>query len=263
MATLNPIQPQPFSIRDIARALVAGRQAFRAMPGPSVGYATLFVVIGFVLMTVVGVFGVSPLLLPLAGGFMLVGPALLAGFFELYRIYASGGRPRAADALAGFTSAPSGLWAIAGICAFLFLIWITDVSVLYAFMIGAEHLPYELPWLIRLQQDVLAFEFWASVMGSLLAFAIFSISAFSVPLLHEGRAGPIEAISISVRVVFDNLIPALLWGILLSLTTMLAILLVPLLLVVLPVLAYASFALYRMVFPVDLEEGAVETKTMM
>ena len=251
MAILNPMQPQPFTIGDITRALMTGGQAFRAMPGPSVGYAMLFALIGLVLMTVVGVFGVSPLVLPLAGGFMLVGPALLAGFFALDRIQASGGRPSTTDALAGFTSAPPGLWAIGGICAFLFLIWITDVGVLYAFMIGAEHLPYELPWLFRLRQDVVAFEFWASVMGSLLAFAIFSISAFSVPLLYERRAGPIEAVSISVRAVFSNLIPALLWGMLLSLATILAILLLPLLLVVLPVLAYANFALYRTVFPVD------------
>lgn len=258
MATVNRMQPQPFSIRDMARALRAGRRAFRAMPGPSVGYATLFALIGLVLMTAVGVFGVSPLVLPLAGGFMLVGPALLVGFFALHRVHASGGQPRMTDAMAGFLRAPSGLWAIAGLCAFLFLIWITDVGVLYAFMIGAEYLPYELPWLFRLQQEVVAFEFWASIMGSVLAFAIFSISAFSVPLLHERRAGPIEAISISVRAVLGNLIPALLWGLLLSLVTMLAILLLPLLLIVLPVLAYASFALYRTVLPLDLEGDAAD-----
>ncbi len=247
--------PQPFSLRELIQALTVGGQTYRATPGPSSAYAAIFAGIGLILMAGVGMLGVSPLVLPLAGGFMLVGPALLAGFFALNRIHASGDRPRMGDAMAGFIRAPSGLWAIAGICAFLFLIWITDVGVLYAFMVGAKHLPYELPWLFRLQQEVVVFEFWASVMGSLLAFGIFSISAFSVPLLYERRANLIEAISISVRTVFANLIPSLLWGILLSLATIVSILLLPLLLVVLPVLAYASFALYRRVFPVDSEEA--------
>ena len=242
---------QSFSIRDIAIALTEGRLAFRAMPGPSAAYTAVFAVIGLVLMIAVGVLGVSPLVLPLVGGFLLVGPAFLSGFFELVRILRSGRSPRATDAFRGFAGAAAGVWAVAGFCAFLFLIWITDVGVLYAFMIGAEPLPYELPWLIKPSQEVVAFELWAAVMGAILAFATFAVAAFSVPLLYERRVGPIEAISSSVRTVFANPVPSLTWGVVLAAATLLAILLPPLLLVVLPILAYASFALYQRVFPSD------------
>ncbi|MEA3278154.1 MAG: DUF2189 domain-containing protein [Pseudomonadota bacterium] len=248
---MSSLQPKRFSIRDIAAALAEGWLTFRAMPGPSIAFAAVFALIGLILLVAVGLLGISPLVLPLAGGFMLVGPALLAGFFELFRVYSSGARPQALHALGGFRGAPAGLWLVAAVCAFLFLIWIADVGVLYSFIVGGEHLPYELPWLIRLQETVVAFEVWASLMGSVLAFIIFAISAFSVPLLYERRADPVGGVHASVRAVFGNLVAAILWGVLLSVTTILAILLLPLLLVVLPVLAYASFVLYRRVFPLE------------
>jgi uncharacterized membrane protein len=243
------LEPQRFSAADIARALAVGWYTFRAIPGPSMGFAVLFALIGFVLLGAVGHFGISPMALPFAGGFMLVGPALLTGFFRLAALHADHRPLRLGDAFAAFARAPAGLWAVALLCAFLFLIWITDAAVLYAVMIGDEHLPYDLPWLIQLHDHVVAFELWAALMGSVLAFIILAVSAFSVPLLHEGRAGLVSAVHASVRAVFGNFFSAILWGLLLTTAILLAILLLPLLTVVLPTLAYASFALYRNVFP--------------
>ena len=243
-------------MRDLAAALREGWRAFRTMPSPSAAFAAVFAVIGAAILATLGVLGLSPMVLPLAGGFMLIGPVLLVGFFELFRIYASGEQPRVRHALVGFTRAPAGLWLVAAVCAVLFLIWITDAGVLYSFMVGSEHLPYELPWLIRLQERVVAFELWASLMGSALAFIIFAVSAFSVPLLYERRADVVGAVHASVRAVFGNLAAAVVWGILLTATILVAILLLPLLLVVFPVLAYASFVLYRQVFPVVLPSEA-------
>jgi uncharacterized membrane protein len=209
-------------------------------------FAALFALIGLLVLVAVGAFGVAPMALPIASGFMLIGPALLTGFFRLAVIHAAGRRPRLTDAFTAFAGAPAGLWLVALLCAFLFLIWITDAAVLYTVMIGAEHLPYELPWLLRLQQQVVAFELWAALMGSVLAFIILAIS---VPLLHERRAGLVPAVHASARAVFGNFAICIAWGLVLTGATLLAILLLPLLTVVLPVLAYASFALYRKVFP--------------
>ncbi len=243
------LSPGRFSATDIASAVATGWRTFRRLPGPSIAFASLFALIGLLLLTAVGHFGISPMALPFAGGFLLLGPALLTGFFRLAALSAGGHKPRLRDAVAAFARAPAGLWMVAGVCAFLFLIWITDAAVLYAFMIGAEHLPYDLPWLISLQRHVVRFELWGALMGSVLAFTIFSISAFSVPLLHEGRANLVQAVHASVGAVLANLLPAVAWGLLLTVTILLSILLLPLLTVVLPVLAYASFAIYQRVFP--------------
>lgn len=256
-ATSTPkIGAQPFRLSDLAGSLAIGWQTFRTLPAASIAYASLFALIGLVLLALVGHLGFSPMALPLSGGFLLVGPALLTGFFRLAVIAAYGRPARLPDAFAAFARAPAGLWLVAAICAFLFLIWITDAAVLYAMMIGSEHLPYELPWLIRLGRHVIAFELWGSLMGSVLAFIIFAISAFSVPLLHEGRADVVQAVLASIRAVLGNFVTSLAWGLILTGGTLLAILLLPLFLVVFPVLAYASFALYRSVFPLEDAEAA-------
>lgn len=243
------LTPQIFSTTDIADVLKVGWRTFHSIPIVSMAYAALFAVIGLALLTAVGGFGISPMALPFAGGFMLVGPALLTGFFRLAAIHADNAKPRLSDAFAAFVRAPGGLWLVALICAFLFLVWITDAGVLYVMLIGTEHLPYELPWLISLQDHVVAFELWGMLMGSILAFIILAISAFSVPLLHEGRANLVQAIHASVRAVLRNFIHAIIWGLLLTGIILLSILLLPLLIVTLPTLAYASFALYQRVFP--------------
>ncbi len=244
------LTPQNFSTKDMTIALKAGWHTFQSIPGVSMAYASLFALIGLVLLAAVGGFGISPMALPFAGGFMLVGPALLTGFFRLAAIHADNNRkPRLMDAFIAFARAPGSLWLVAFICVFLFQVWITDAGVLYVMMIGTEHLPYELPWLIRLQEHVIAFELWGMLMGSVLAFIILTISAFSVPLLHEGRANLVTAIHASVRAVFKNLLHSIIWGLLLSAVILFSILLLPLLIVTLPILAYTSFALYQQVFP--------------
>ena len=246
------LQPRRLANADIASALRAGRSTFSALRRPSVKYAAVFALLGLALLTALGLLGVSPLALPLAGGFMLVGPVLLTGYFELARRHALGQPARLSDALGAFRRAPRGLWLLALFCAFLFLIWITDAGILYSFTVGGEPLGYWLPWQPEQRADVLRFALWGSLMGSALAYIIFAVSAFSVPLLYERRAGPVEAVHASVRIVVGNFRVCLLWGLLLSASILLSILFMPLLLWTLPVMAYASFTLYRSALPLPL-----------
>lgn len=247
--TNTSLQPARLTFADIASALRSGRALMRAMPRVSVAYAAVFAVFGLILLGAIGAFGVSPLALPFAGGFMLVGPVLLTGYFELARRHEQGASTRLADAFSAFRRTPTGLWLVALICAFLFLIWITDAGVLYSFTIGGTDLSYDLSWLPHRGGDVLAFELWGSLMGSALAYMIFTVSAFSVPLIYERRAALVQGISASARTVLGNFIVCLSWGIVLGSVIVVSILLLPLLLISLPVMSYASFALYRRAFP--------------
>lgn len=239
------LTPARLTFSDIGNVIRNGRSLARAMPRVSLAYAAVFTGFGLILMIAIGILGLSPLALPFAGGFMLLGPVLLTGYFEVARLHEQGKQPRLADAFGAFRRAPAGLWAVALICAFLFLIWITDAGILYSFTIGGTHLGYDLARL----QDVMAFELWGSLMGSVLAFMIFTVSAFSVPLIYEGRAGLVQAVNASVRTVFGNFLVCLAWGLVLGSVIMLSILLLPLLLFTLPVMSYASFSFYQKAFP--------------
>jgi uncharacterized membrane protein len=189
--------------------------------------------------------------LAFAGGFMLVAPAMLSGFFRIATSLERGIEVSFEQPFLAFFQNPPALWAVALMCAFIFMIWITDAGVLYSFIIGGEYLPYELPWLVRPQERVLKFWLWGSLMGSALAFALFAVSAFSVPLLFERRTTLVAAVHASVRAVFKNLMPCMAWALFLSVTVVVSIIFLPLLLATLPVLAHASFALYREIFPLQ------------
>ena len=105
------------------------------------------------------------------------------------------------------------------------------------------------PWTIEIESNVIAYELWGSLMGSVLAFIIFAISAFSVPLLYQSRTNLVSAVTLSVKTVFGNFISSIIWGILLSVLTIISIIILPLFIVTLPVLAFASYSLYKRIFP--------------
>jgi uncharacterized membrane protein len=133
------------------------------------------------------------------------------------------------------------------VCALLFMIFITDAAILYSYMVGVA--PVWLTELMPASAGVLRFLLWGALSGFVVAFLLFAVSAFAVPLLCERRAGLVDAVATSVRVVFANFVPAMAWAGLLSGLVIASILLLPLLPLTLPWLAYASRALYREVVP--------------
>ena len=77
------LRPAPTSFADIGASVRFGLDQFRAIPLLSVAFSALFVAIGLVMYSVLEFGQIAPMSLSLAGGFMLVGPILLAGFFSV------------------------------------------------------------------------------------------------------------------------------------------------------------------------------------
>ena len=88
-----------------------------------------------------------------------------------------------------------------------------------------------------------------SVMGMVLALIVFNVTAFAVPLLFDRRALLVGAVTASVRAVFTNPAAMLAWAVVLGVAVIATIHIPPLLIVVLPCLAFASDLLYLEVFP--------------
>lgn len=240
---------QPFSIATLRQALNEGWRMSNVTRAASITYSLLFVVGGVVIMGGLLAQGWSPFVLVAAGGFMLVGPSILAGFFGIARAFEAGEPSGVGAVVSGFAEASRALWALALVCGLLFMIFVTDAAILYAYMVGGT--PVWLGDVIPATAGITGFVKWAALSGFVVALLLFCISAFSVPLLCERRAGLVNAVVISVRVVFGNFWPAILWAFLLSTATIVSILLLPLLPLTLPWLAYASRALYRRVLPND------------
>lgn len=227
--------------------LAEGWQLAAATRAVSCAYAFIFAAIGAAIIATLLVLGLTPFVVAAAGAFMLVGPVLLAGFFGIAAAHEGGEPVRPAAIAHGFRRAAPSVWVLALICALLFMIFITDAAILYSYMVGGA--PVWLGSLLPTSAGVLRFVFWASVSGLFVAIMLFAVAAFSVPLLCERRAGLVDAVVTSVRVVFGNFLVAMIWGLVLSSVIVASILLLPALPLTLPWLAFASRSVYRHVIP--------------
>lgn len=239
---------QPLTLDSLFDALAEGWRVANETRGTSIAYTAIFVLAGAAIIGGLLARGWTPFVIAAAGAFMLVGPVILAGYFGIARACETDGRVGFSAVAAGFGGASRALWALALVCGLLFMIFVTDAAILYAYMIG--DVPVWLGELLPASASVARFVLWSSVSGAVVAFLLFAVSAFAVPLLCERRASLVEAVVKSVRIVFGNFFTTMVWAVLLSVTVIASILMLPLLLLTLPWLAYASRALYRSALPV-------------
>ncbi|MFH1495333.1 MAG: DUF2189 domain-containing protein [Pseudomonadota bacterium] len=249
---MSALAPNAVNLSSLVGWVRAGWQTFLQAWGLSAAYAGIFAVLGFMQFFAVVTAGLSPLVVALAGGFMLIGPALLCGFFNVSDRLERGEQVSVGHFFAGFRLAPPALWVVALVEMFLFLIWLTDAGVVYGLYFGVTKdmgLPEFFAGLAG-EGDTWPYLFFSGLMGTLLAFIIYTTSAFAVPLLFYRRANLAGAVSASVRAVFSSFPAMLGWAVVLSVAMFAAmLLLLPLFPVVFPVLAYASRHAYREVFP--------------
>lgn len=249
---MNTLVPDKIRLARLPIWLQAGWRVFLQARGLSAAYAGIFTLLGVAQFFALERAGLSPLAVAVAGGFMLLGPALLCGFFNVSDLLERGGQVRLQDFFAGFLLAPPALWVVALVEMFLFLIWVTDAGVVYGLYFGTAKnigLPEFLAGLAG-EGDTWSYLFFSGLMGTLLASIIYATSAFAVPLLFYRRTNLAGAVSASVRAVFFSFPAMLAWAMTLSVAMFAAmLLLLPLFPVVFPVLAYASRQAYRDVFP--------------
>ena len=246
-ASAADLKPAPLNLSDLGAALSFGMAQFRAIPLLSMSFAALFVSIGLLLYAALEFGRIAPMSLSLAGGFMLVGPVLLAGFFSVSDKVRDGRHPAFGDIWDGFRRMPRGGWVVSFVCGLLFLIWVTDAGILYGFMVGRE--PFGFLRLLHIEGVVISYAGYSAIMGGVLAFILFAVSAFSIPLIYDGRAQLVSGVVASVRAVFGRFGVAMCWALTLSAVIIVSALLLPLLLISLPVMAYASRELYFRTFP--------------
>ena len=212
----------------------------------SVTYSMIFALIGAVILLGLSRASYAPLIIPLAGGLFLLGPTLLSGFFALADRAALGGHGRLADVIGACMRTSHGMLVVALLATVLFVTWCIDVAMLYGVIVGRVPM---LPGLyVPPETGGGGFLLWSSLLAVILPLLIFAISAFSIPLLYYRRASLGQALRLSVAVVVKNPALSLVWATILTLGIVGSMLVFPLILLVFPVLAFASHVLYRELF---------------
>ena len=234
----------------VLEALQRGVDDFRAVPTHYLLYGLVYAVVGLILVRAAFDAALLPLMFPLVAGFALIAPTLSVGLFELSRRRERGEEARWWHFFGVRRHAAFGpILALDAILAALFVVWLATAVALYDAVIGTT--PPTLGGFAA--QIFTTAEGWTLIVvghavGFVFALAAFLVSAVSFPLLVDREIGLKGAVATSVRAVTANPGPMALWAAILAAGVILGSL--PLLLglrVILPILAHATWHVYRRV----------------
>jgi len=241
-------QPAKFEFSAIRRWLALGWRDFTDASLPSIAYAAIFCVIGGVALLLLLKEGLGLLFFVLAGGFMMTAPLLITGYFRVSQILREGGTPSFDDIVHSFRRAPAPVWALGTVAAVMYLIWVTDALIIYSvyFDLKQAVVMSEFAANPGVRGNAAAFLFFAGLLGSVLAFIMYTVTVFGVPYAYDRGAGFVDAVVFSVKGVFLNFPVMVAWaGVLAAATFGTLLIALPLIIVVFPILAYGGFAAYR------------------
>jgi len=192
------------------RWLRRGAADLAARPWPSIFYGLCFAAMGWLL-------GYSlqrspGLMMALTGGFLLVGPFMAIGLYEVARCREAG---EACDLLATTTAWGRNLgnFAIMGVALGVILaLWARS-----SMLVIAVSFTWEIPTASTLIKEILAgqhLEFalaWLGV-GALFAGLVFAFSVIAIPMMLDRGTDAISAMVASVSATFTHLPVMLLWA---------------------------------------------------
>jgi uncharacterized membrane protein len=236
-------QLNPLRLRDPLRWLALGWRDFVRCPGLGVFYGACFVVMGWALMKV---FEHAPAyVLALSAGFLLVGPFLALGLYQASRRLERGERPDLGDSMTAWDQR-IGTMAIFGfVLLVLEMLW--GRASLIVFAVSFDGMPdFKGSLLALIDPANIGFIVAYLAVGGVFAGLIFAVSVVSIPMILDRPVDAITAGLTSLRLVLTQPGVMLLWGALLTVLVVLAML--PWfagLLVVGPVLGHASWHAYR------------------
>lgn len=220
----------------------------------SASFSAIFVVFGVLVLWLLWSLDLGLVAFPLLTGFMVIAPVLVTGYLRAARLLRLGQQPGFRDLLLGISEGTPGIWFLSFLLLFGYIIWVTDALIIYAIYFGVNVVPVDSAVFTdpAQQQPLLEYLFYSSLLGLVVATMGFAIAAFSIPLILQRRVEFIPAVYASVSVVFRHPLLMLRWALTLAVVTLCTLLLaLPLLVVVLPVLAYASHAAFRDAFGPD------------
>ncbi len=194
--------------------LGAGWRDLWAVPVISLVYGAAFAGIALLLLAGLLTMGWQSIVLVLAGGFLLVGPMLAVGLYELSRRLEAGEAIDPRDAIFVGVRSPGQLAIMGVLLMIAYLAWVLIALVLLMLFLGGQGLPPPEAFVSTLlfTSRGLGLLVTGTLVGGLLAATVYAITAVSIPLLMSHDIDVVTAVATSVKAVLANPKPMLLWA---------------------------------------------------
>jgi uncharacterized membrane protein len=237
----------PLSPSDPFRWVARGWQDFLRCPKIGLFYGLCFCLMGQALWWVLQ--EAPAYVLALSAGFLLMGPFLCLGLYDASRALEQGRPPKLGASLTAWLPSKGTMAIFAGVLLILEMLW--GRASLVVFAVTFNTMPDTANLLkVLVSADNLEFLITYSVVGALFAGLIFVTSVISIPMILDRQVDAISAGLTSIRACLENPGVMLLWGALITLLVLVAMLPWFLgLLVVGPVLGHATWHAYRHMLP--------------
>lgn len=230
---------------DLRAALAAGWQDFRAAPAFGLAFGAVYVAAGLLICFALFVRGQAGWLVPAAAGFPLLAPFAAVGLYEVSRRREAGEPLRWQAVLGALGGRGDEQIMSMGVIVFVaFGFWLMVAHGIFAVFAAGSAQAESLAFLLT--GAGVAMLIVGGAVGGVMALAFYAITVVSLPMLVDREVDFMTAIITSLAVVKGNAAVLLGWAALLAIALSAAML--PLFLglpVVLPVLAHATWHLYR------------------
>jgi len=201
MTTNSPTNvPQRLSMEAPWRWLGAGWNDLWASPLRSVGYGMLVVGGGALILYFLWQVGLAALIPVALGVFALVGPLLALGLYESSRRLNSGESPRLFPIRFAGPRSPLQIAYIGFFLLFAALVWVRVATLLYALFTSGSYAPVDQFVSFALSTPSgLAMLATGTIVGGMIAFAIYLLTVVSIPMLMNERTDAFTAIYAGIK----------------------------------------------------------------
>ncbi len=200
--------------------LAAAWRDLCASPLIGAAYGALAVISSFVLVAGLSMHEMHYLILPMAAGFMLLGPLFAVGLYETSRRLERGERPTLAGVIGAYRRNGMQIAGIGLVLMLALLAWIRVAFLVFALFFSMEPPAFDqLVERIFFSSQTIPFLVTGTLLGAVIATAVFAISVVSVPMLLDRDTDVFTAMATSIAVVRENARPMAVWAFLIALFT--------------------------------------------